>query len=84
VKVTGLLSAACVDDGKVVYLAVSRAPSKDGRRASDITGDLVSYQSGKILPDWGLHLIDVNLTMGNLLSIVGEETRAYLAKTKKD
>jgi hypothetical protein len=40
VKAPGLLSAACVDDGKVVYLAVSRAPSKDGRRAREITGDV--------------------------------------------
>ena len=39
VKVPGLLSAACVDDGKLVYLAVSHAPSKDGHRAGDITGD---------------------------------------------
>ena len=83
VKAPGLLSAACVDDGKVVYLAVSRAPSKDGRRAGEITGDLTD-PSGKVLPDWGLHLIDVNLTMGNLLAVVGDETRAYLAKTKKD
>ncbi len=83
VKAPGLLSATCVDDGKVVYLAVSRAPSKDGHRAGDVTGDLIGA-SGKILPDWGLHPIDVNLTMGNLLAVVGDETRAYLEKAKKD
>jgi hypothetical protein len=37
-----------------------------------------------LLPSWGLHLIDVNLTMGNLLSIVGDETRTYLAQSKKN
>jgi hypothetical protein len=36
-----------------------------------------------VLPDWGLHLVDVNLTMGNLLDVVGDETRAYLARAKK-
>jgi hypothetical protein len=40
--------------------------------------------SGKLLPDWGLHRSDVNLAIGNLLAVVGDETRAYLAKPKKD
>ena len=33
-----------------------------------------------ILKDWGLHLIDANLTIGNLLDVVGDETKAYLGK----
>jgi len=47
----------------------------------DIKGDLII--NGKLLPDWGLHLVDVNVTMGNLLDVVGDETRAYLAEAKK-
>src|SRR5271168_5333411 len=39
--------------------------------------------NGQVLQDWGLHLIDANLTMGNLLSVVGDETKAYLASAKK-
>jgi hypothetical protein len=35
------------------------------------------------LPDWGLRVVNVNLTMGNLLDVVGDETRAYLARAKK-
>jgi hypothetical protein len=31
-------------------------------------------------PAWGLHLIDAGLAMGNLVDIVGAETKAYLAK----
>ena len=61
---------------------MSRNAAPDRRRASDIKGDLIN-SSGKLLPDWGLHLIDVNLTMGHLLAIVGDETRAYLAQNKK-
>lgn len=83
VKVPGLLSASCVENGQVVYLAVSRNAAQDGRRASDIKGDLIN-SSGALLPSWGLHLIDVNLTMDNLLSIVGDETRTYLAQSKKN
>lgn len=29
-------------------------------------------------PRWGLHLIDANIALGNLVRIVGSETRAYL------
>jgi len=31
-------------------------------------------------PAWGLHLADVNLTLGNLVTLVGAEARAYLAR----
>jgi hypothetical protein len=33
-----------------------------------------------VLANWGLHLIDVNLAMGNLLDIVAAETQAYQTK----
>ena len=36
--------------------------------------------NGALLRDWGLHLIDVNLTMGNLLEIVKDQTKSYLAR----
>ena len=70
------MSARCVDDGQVVYLAVSRNAAPSDRRASDITsarhwGDLIF--DSNFWPDWGLHLVDVNLTMDNLLGIVGDE-----------
>jgi Protein of unknown function (DUF3089) len=79
VKVPGLLSAACVVDDHGSYLAVTVHPG--GARTNDISGDVVV--NGKVLEDWGLHLIDANLTMGNLVAIVGDETKAYLAKGKK-
>jgi hypothetical protein len=33
-----------------------------------------------VLANWGLHLVDVNLTMGNLLDIVAAEAKAYKSK----
>jgi hypothetical protein len=30
-------------------------------------------------PTWGLHLAGVNLTLGNLVSLVGSEAKAYTA-----
>jgi Protein of unknown function (DUF3089) len=29
-------------------------------------------------PTWGLHLVDANIALGNLVRVVGKETRAYL------
>jgi hypothetical protein len=78
VKVPGLLSARCVEDGHVAYLALTRDTSPGGRRVSDIKGDSIK------VPAFGLHQIDANLTMGNLLSIVADETRTYLAQAKKN
>ncbi len=80
VKVPGLLSAQCVTDEHGSYLAVTLHPTPGGARTNDISGDVVV--NGQVWPDWGLHLIDANLTMGNLVAIVGDETKAYLAKAK--
>jgi hypothetical protein len=30
-----------------------------------------------VLPEWGLHLIDVNLSIGNLIDIVRDQTKVY-------
>jgi hypothetical protein len=80
VKVPGLLSAECILDEHGSYLAVTLHPTPGGARANDISGDV--RVGGQVLEDWGLHLIDANLTMGNLIGIVGDETKAYLAKKK--
>jgi hypothetical protein len=81
VKVPGLLSAACVLDEHGSYLAVTVHPTPGGARVNDISGDVVV--NGQVLEDWGLHLIDANLTMGNLVGIVGDEAKAYKAAAKK-
>jgi hypothetical protein len=81
VKVPGLLSAECVSNEHGSYLAVTVHPTAGAARTNDISGDVVV--NGQVLQDWGLHLIDANLTMGNLVAIVGDETKAYLAKGKK-
>jgi hypothetical protein len=36
---------------------------------------------GKVAEDWGLHLIDASLTMGNLIAVVGDESKAYLKRS---
>ncbi len=64
----GLVTVACVHDEHGGYLAVARHP-ETGARPDDIPGDLVVR--GRRLDDWGLHLVDMNLAMGNLMDIVG-------------
>src|SRR5258708_3843274 len=76
-KGPGLLSAACVVDEHGSYVAVTVHPTPVGARTNDISCDAVV--NGQWVEDWGLHLIDANLTMGNLVAIVADRTKAYLA-----
>src|ERR1044072_3276453 len=81
VSVPGLLTAECVSNDKGSYLAITVHGNPSDPRTDDIVGDVVV--NGQVQADWGLHLIDVNLAMGNLLDIVAEQSRAYLAARKK-
>jgi hypothetical protein len=79
VSVPGLITAECVHTGPFHYLAIRLNADPSSPRASDIPGDIV-VGNGVILKDWGLHLIDANLFMGNLVDIVGDEGKAWVAK----
>jgi hypothetical protein len=81
VSLPGMLTAECVANDKGSYLAVTVHGNPASPRTSDIVGDVVA--NGQVLPEWGLHLIDVNLAMGNLIDIVHEESKAYLSATAK-
>jgi pimeloyl-ACP methyl ester carboxylesterase len=73
----GLLSAECVFDSHGDYLAITIHPTPGGARANQIGGDISPPGVG-VMKDWGLHLLDADLTMGNLLDVVGAESKAYL------
>jgi hypothetical protein len=81
VSVPGLLTATCVDNGKFSYLEVTVHGNPADPRADDIVGDVMA--NGQPNASWGLHLIDVNLAMGNLVDIVREQGKAWLATNKK-
>jgi hypothetical protein len=78
VSVPGLITAACVRTGPFHYLSIHLNADPSSPRTSEIPGDVVVGNS--ILKDWGLHLIDANLFMGNLVDIVGAEGTAWQAK----
>ena len=77
VELPGLVSAQCVSQGGFDYLAVSVHPDKADPRADNIPGDLLVL--GVPLKSWGMHLVDVNLTIGDLVSVVGAQSKAYAA-----
>jgi hypothetical protein len=81
VSVPGMLTSECVTNASGSYLAVTVHADPAGPRTRDIAGDIVV--GGQVLAEWGLHLIDVNLAMGNLVDIVGQQSRAYVAATGK-
>ncbi|MDO9430443.1 MAG: DUF3089 domain-containing protein [Phenylobacterium sp.] len=73
VSLPGLLSATCVNENGFNYLAVHvNADQADPR--------IDAIKPGAVTPDWGLHLIDVNLAMGDLVDLAGSQGKAYLAK----
>jgi hypothetical protein len=73
VSVPGLLSAHCVNTDEVDYLAVAvNADPADPR--------IDVLKPGAVTPDWGLHLVDVNIAMGDLVDLVESQGKAYLAK----
>lgn len=81
VSVPGLLTAECVSNEKGTYLAVTTHGNPADPRTDQIAGDVVS--NGQVQANWGLHLIDVQVAMGNLVDIVGQQAKAYLAKQPK-
>ena len=74
VSVPGLLTAQCKTNEFATYLEITVHGDPADPRVDDITGDL---GGAKPLANWGLHLIDVNLAIGNLVDNVGAQAKAY-------
>lgn len=81
VGVPGLLTGTCVANEKGSYLAVTVHANPADPRTDEIAGDVVI--NGQVQANWGLHLIDANVAMGNLVEVVRQQAKAYLSKKKK-
>jgi len=77
VRVPGLLSAQCVRRNGFDFLEVTVHGRPGDPRADDIGGDVVI--GGTIAADWGLHLIDMHLAMGNLVRLAETQAEAWMA-----
>jgi hypothetical protein len=79
VALPGLLTGECVSKGGYNYLEAHVNADPADPRTDTIAGDVVG-PGGQIAADWGLHLIDANIAMGNLVDLVGSQGKAWLAK----
>jgi DUF3089 family protein len=75
VRVVGLLKGQCRSNAFASYLEVSveRGPGSPASR--DIQGDFAE--------PLGLHLVDMEVAMGNLVDLVGTQARSYVASTRR-
>ena len=80
VKAPGLLSTECVSAGGFTYLAVTTNADASDPRTDSIVGDVTVGPT--ILKDWGLHLIDMNLAMGDLVTLADRQAKAWRAQRK--
>jgi hypothetical protein len=69
VRLPGLVTGECQTTDGFTYLAATVNPDPEGPRSDDIVGDLSAQ--------WGLHLVDVNLVMGNLVDDVAAQAETY-------
>lgn len=69
VTLPGLVSGECASQGGFNYLSVTVSADPSDPRADDIGGDLT--------PEWGLHLIDVSIVMGDIVERVRDQAAAY-------
>ncbi|MBZ5632142.1 MAG: DUF3089 domain-containing protein [Acidobacteriia bacterium] len=76
VSVPGLLTARCTTNDNATFLEITVHGDPSGPRTDDIVGDLGA--GGQIATDWGLHLVDMNLAMGDLVDIVGQQAKAWV------
>lgn len=81
VMLPGLLNARCITRDGFDYLEVRVNADANDPRANDIPGDFIA--DGRILYDWGLHIIDANLTIGNLIELVAKQRQTWLASGRK-
>jgi hypothetical protein len=78
VTVPGLISARCARNEHATYLEITVRGISTDPRADDIAGDL--GPPGRPNTSWGLHLVDVNLTIGNLVDTVEQQAQVWSAR----
>lgn len=81
VSLPGMVSAQCVTDAHGTYLAVTVVGDPADGRTDDIPGDI---RVGDAIQDnWGLHLVDVDLSIGDLVSLAASQSTAWTKTRRK-
>ncbi len=80
VKTPGLISTRCVSSGDFDYLSLHVNAVPSDPRTDELGGQII--RATGVDPSWGLHLLDVDQAMGDLLRIVGRQAEAYEGQTR--
>jgi hypothetical protein len=75
-----MLTARCTSNENATYLEITVHTDATGKRANDIPGDLST--NGQVQANWGLHLVDMNAAIGNLLDVVEQQGKAWKAQAR--
>jgi hypothetical protein len=68
------VDAECAETNGFTYLSLTVHGDPDDPRIDDIGGD--------ITPQWGMHLVDANVAMGNLVRIGKRQARAHVTRSR--
>jgi len=69
----GVIQGTCTTTGNRTYLAIT--VQNTDSRAQRLAGALTTLETQR--PGWGLHVVDIDLTLGDLAEIVGREGQAW-------
>ena len=75
VKTPGLVSTHCAENAEFDYLALHVNTDPRGKRTNRLAGEIV--RPFGVDYSWGLHILDVDHSIGNLISIVQAQSQAY-------
>jgi hypothetical protein len=78
VKTPGLISTSCVRKGDFSYLEMHVDADPKDKRTDDVGGEVIRPTGPDL--NWGLHLIDVDVSMGDLVRIVRKQAAAWANK----
>ena len=70
VRVEGLNSGRCINDGPRGYFAIRTNADPKDKRTDRIGGEVGI--GGLFIPGWGMHLADMSVVQGDLIRLVGE------------
>lgn len=77
VKLPGFVTTTCMESGGANYLAVKFNANPRDPRLDDIPGDV--RVGNMVLADWGLHLLDMPVAMGDLVALSRAQYLAWKA-----
>ncbi len=75
VSVPAMLTGECKSNENATYLEITVHADPSGHRTSEIVGDIGTPDN--IQANWGLHLVDMNLAMGNLVDLVQQQSKTW-------